>query len=200
MLYYIRNIKKNIFTYLIVLLIQPFLFSCQSTEILEKIVFDNEQLTKITIKAEKKIINEKYEFKFDDPYIDHSLEFSPLDRLNSWLNENINVFGTENELIINILDASLKKTEIKNDSSKKFQQKQIFFYELNYLVEYILYDDANSILSTTIVKTERSTTSGQFISLNELEKIIDSLILNALIDVSLESNRLINIHMSKFTI
>ena len=197
---YINYIIKKKFNYLIFLLIHLILLSCQPAEILEKIIFDNEQLKKITITADKKTIYEKYEFKFDDPYIDHSLEFSPLDRLNSWLNENINVIGTENELIINILDASLKKTEIKNDSSKKFQEKKIFFYELNYLVEYILYDDTNLILSTTIVKTERSTTSGQFISLNELEKIIDDLILTALIDLSLESNRLIKIHMSQFTI
>ena len=190
-------IKKKL-NFIFVILFLFFFTSCQNSENLEEVFFDNNILAKITFYAEEKIINEVYNSKFVEPYIDHSLEKPPITHLYSWLEKNINVFGTENKLVINILDASLKKLTKQNESAKKFEAKDIFYYEIYYSLEFILYDDTNSILSSTIVETERSTTSGQFISLIETDRIIDKLILNALTDATLTSDELIKIHMSKF--
>ena len=76
-----------------------------------------------------------------------------------------------------LLNSSLKKSEIKNNELNKYKEKTIFLFEINYLVEFILYDNNNSILSQcTIVEANRSTTSGKYISIQESEKIIDYLI------------------------
>jgi len=190
-------IKKKL-NFIFVILFLFFFASCQNTETLEEVVFDNNLLKKITFYAEEKIINAVYNSKFVEPYIDYSLENPPIKHLYSWLEKNINVFGTENKLVINILDASLKKITKKNESAKKFEAKDIFYYEIYYSLEFILYDDTNSILSSTKVETERSTTSGQFISLMEADRIIDKLILDALTDATLTSDELIKIHMSEF--
>ena len=47
-------------------------------------------------------------------------------------------------------------------------------------------------------ETERSTTSSKFISLSEKERILDTLILEALIDISLKSDELLKTHMSEY--
>ena len=84
-----------------------FLFGCQSVEIIEPVVFDNSQLEKILISSKQIEINEVYQSKFADPYIDHSLNNPPVKRLKSWINENIQSVGNENKLVINIIDALL---------------------------------------------------------------------------------------------
>ena len=183
---------------ILIILSQYVLISCQSKEALENIVFDNSQFKYINIYSSKKVINQVYQTKFLEPYIDHSLVKSPSDRFSLWAEENIKTFGNENKLYINILEASLKRTEVENKSIKKYQEKIIYYFELNYLVEFLLYDENNDILATTIVETNRSTTSSKFISILESEKLIDELILNSLIDLTLESEKLIKIHMSKF--
>ena len=61
-----------------------------------------------------------------------------------------------------------------------------------------MYDDSNAILSITKVETKRSITSGKFISLMELERIIDILILEALTDFANKTEELIKIHMSGY--
>ena len=38
---------------------------------------------------------------------------------------------------------------------------------MHYMLEFLLLDDNDLILATTIVESKRSTTSGKFISLNE---------------------------------
>ena len=79
------NKLKNI---IIISFVFSFLFSCQSVEILDDVVFDNNLLTKISIHAEQKIINNIYEMNYVEPYIDHSIKHTPLLRLNNWLDQN----------------------------------------------------------------------------------------------------------------
>lgn len=189
-----KNIKKLLFYSLFLFI----LLSCKQIDTLNKTVFNTNQLINITINAENKKIINLYEPQYINPYIDHSLLKTPKDFLYEWFESNINVFGTENNLEINIIDASLKRTEIPNLTEKKHIEKIIFFYEVSFLVEYILYDDSNLILANSIVDSKRSITSSRRISLNQSESIINSLIINCIIDLSKKSEDLINIYMSKF--
>ena len=174
------------------------LFSCQPVEILDEVIFDNNLLTKININAEYKYINDIYEINYVDLYIDHSITHIPPSRIKYWLDQNINIFGTQNKLTINIIDASLTRIERKNDSKKKYEENTEFFYEMHFILEFLLHDDNDLILATTIVEAKRSTTSGKFISLSEKEKIVDTLILDSLIDVSLKSEELLKKYMFEF--
>ena len=183
---------------LIIFFIPFLLFSCSKVEILEDIVFDYNQFPKIMINSESMQLLNLYESKIGDDYIDHSLVKSPQYYLNELLNKNINIFGTDNKLVISVFDASLKKSEILNTNVKKYEEKKIYFYEMSFLVEFILYDDFNSILSSTIVEAKRSTTSGKYISIKESERIIDTLIFDCLIDFSKKAEQLIKIHMKNF--
>ena len=176
------------------------LISCQPIEIIEPAVFDNDQLSSISINAGNIEIEQTYESQFADPYIDHSLTNPPVERLKSWIQTNINLFGNNNRLKINIFDASIKKTEEKDLKAKKFEKKDIFIYELFYLIEFTLYDDSNYLIASTIVESFRTTTSGRFISISETEKIIDDLILESLRDITKESKRLINLYMSDYVL
>ena len=65
--------KNKIFIFIILV----FISSCQKVEILDPIVFDYNQFTKVSINAEKKNTIILYEPKFVEPFIDHSLENSP---------------------------------------------------------------------------------------------------------------------------
>ena len=174
------------------------LLSCQPIEIIEPVVFDNNQLSSISINAKNIEIKQTYEPKFTDPYIDHSLEQPPIERIKSWIQTNVNTFGKKNELKINILDASIKKIEEQNLKAKKFEATDIYKYELFYLIEFSLYDDTSYLIASTIVESFRSTTSGRFISILETEKIIDDLILESLRDITKESKRLIILYMSDY--
>jgi len=176
------------------------LISCQPIEIIEPAVFDNDQLSSISINAGNIEIEQTYESQFADPYIDHSLTNPPVERLKSWIQTNINLFGNNNRLKINIFDASIKKTEEKDLKAKKFEKKDIFMYELFYLIEFTLYDDSNYLIASTIVESFRTTTSGRFISISETEKIIDDLILESLRDITKESKKLINLYMSDYVL
>ena len=191
------NINKSL-KIIIVFFVFFSLFSCQPIEILDEIIFDNNLLAKININAEQKYINDIYEINYVDPYIDHSIKYPPLLRINNWLEQNINVFGSQNKLTINIIDASLISNERKNESKKKYEKKTEFYYEMRYMLEFVLQDDYDLILATTIVEAKHSTTSGKFISLNEKESIVDTLILETLIDVSLKSKELLKKHMFEF--
>ena len=174
------------------------LFSCQPVEIMDDIVFNNNLLPKISLNAGNKNINQLYQTNYIDPYIDHSIKISPLIRVNNWLNDNIHIFGTQNNLVINITDASLIRIKKLNDNKKKYNEKEIYFYEVNFSLEYILYDNTGTVLATTKVYSKRSTTSSKFISLNEKERIIDSIILDALIDLSSKSEELLKLHMFQY--
>ena len=186
--------KNRIFIFIILL----FISSCQKVEILDPIVFDNNQFTKISINAEKKNTIILYEPKFIEPFIDHSLDNSPIYYFNDWTTNNIQTLGTSNHFEIYIIDASVKKTEIPNIDSKKYEEKTIFLYEVNYLVEFIVYDNSNFKLASTIVEANRTTTSGKYISLIETERIIDDMIYKCLKDFSNKSKELITDHMKQY--
>ena len=187
-------LKNKIFIFIILL----FISSCQKVEILDPIVFDYNQFTKVSINAEKKNTIILYEPKFVEPFIDHSLDNSPILYFNDWTTNNIQTLGTSNYFEINIIDASVKKTEIPNIDSKKYEEKIIFLYEVNYLVEFVIYDDTNFKLASTIVESNRTTTSGKYISLIEAERIIDDMIHKCLKDFSNKAKELIKDHMNQY--
>jgi|TARA_B100001964_G_scaffold160847_1_gene176600 hypothetical protein len=189
---------KKVLKIKIILFILFSIFSCQPVEILDEVVFDYNQLPQISINAKDKFINEVYKINYVDPYIDHSIKNSPILRLNDWITQNISIFGSQNKIIINIIDASLKRIERKNKDKKKYQEKTEFFYEIHFLIEFELYDNNNFILATIKAETKRTTTTSKFISLSEKERILDTLILGALIDISIKSNVLLKTHMSEY--
>ena len=189
---------KGILKIKIIFFLLFFIFSCQPVELLDEVIFAYNQLPKISINTKEKLINEVYEINYIDPYIDHSIKNPPILRLKDWISQNISIFGSQNKLIINIVDASLKKTERENKDKKKYQEKTEFFYEIYFLIEFELYDDNNFMLATINAETERTTTSGKFISLSEKERILDTLILEALIDISVKSDELFETHMSEY--
>ena len=174
------------------------LLSCQPIEVIEPVVFDNDQLPTISINALNVEIKETYDPKFSDPYIDYSLNNPPIERLKFWIQDNVNTFGKENKLIINILDASIKKTEEQNIKAKKFEEKNIYKYELFYLINFNLYDDTNYLIASMTAESYHSTTSGIFISIFDKERIIDELILECLRDITKESKKLVNLYMSDY--
>jgi len=189
---------KGILKIKIIFFLLFFIFSCQPVELLDEVIFAYNQLPKISINTKEKLINEVYEINYIDPYIDHSIKNPPILRLKDWISQNISIFGSQNKLIINIVDASLKRTEIENKNKKKYKEKTEFFYEIHYLIEFELYDDNNFMLATINAETKRTTTSSKFISLSEKERILNTLILNALIDISVKSDELLKTHMPKY--
>ena len=197
------GLKQNLFIKAIlkikiIFFILFFIFSCQPLEVLDEVVFEYNHLPNISINAKEKLINEVYEINYVDPYIDHSVKNPPILRLKDWMSQNIGIFGSQNKLVINIVDASLKKTERENKNKKKYQEKTEFFYEINFFVAFELYDDNNFMLATINAETKRTTTSSKFLSLSEKERILDTLILDALIDVSVKSDELLKKHMSQY--
>ena len=178
--------------------------SCQKNEFLEEIVFDNSLLNSISFTAEKKEIKVSYDTTFDESYIDHVMAISPAQRINSWLKNNINNFGTFNKIVIDINKASITRKEI--DSKIKVEvagiskEKKEYIYELNFKVLFLLYNDSDQVLALTEVEVYRSTTSSLFISLNERNRILDNLTLNALKDLSNKSVELLKMHMSEYTL
>ena len=86
--------------------------SCQKNEFIDDIVFDNSLLNSISFIAEKKEIKISYDTTFDESYIDHVMIISPAQRINSWLENNINNFGTFNKIVIDINKASITRKEI----------------------------------------------------------------------------------------
>ena len=174
------------------------LFSCKPVEVIQPVVFDNSQLPQISIVAENLEINQIYESIFSDPYIGHSLKFPPLARLNNWINSNIKIIGSENSLKINIIDASIKRFEAQDKEAKTYEEKDIYQYEIYYLIEYNLYNDSNYLIANTSVESFRSTTSGRYISIAEKERIIDDLVLESLRDITKESEKLITEYMKDY--
>jgi len=207
-IFVLSNIGKNILNILLIikkiiknkfiLIICPLLFFCQPVEVINNVEFDNNTLTKINLNANEKIINLVYEIKYVDPYIDHSMKFPPLQRVSDWLDQNINIFGSYNKLIIDIIDASITRVKKENKNNKKYEEKIIFYYEIHFDILFVLYDDNDLILATTQVESLHSTTSSQFISLNEKENILDNLILIALVDLSNKAEELLKKHMFQY--
>ena len=80
------------------------------------------------------------------------------------------------------------------------KEKKEYIYELNFKVIFHLYNDSDQVLAITEAEVYRSTTSSLFISLNERNRILDNLTLNALIDLSNKSVELLKMHMSEYTL
>ena len=168
---------KSSFTLILFLVL-----SCQPVEILRPIEIDTSNLDTISIYSKNIEINKKYNSVFSQNNIEEQIQKSPIDVIVEWHNKNILKIGNENKLVINILDASITKNEIENVDAKKYEEKTIYKYELFFLVEYELYDDSGFLKANTTVQTSRSTTSQKYISLNEVEIIINELLLTTMKD------------------
>ena len=174
------------------------ILSCQPVEILKPVEIDMAIFEKISINAEKIEVNKKYNSVFSKSNIEDQIQKSPVNLMVEWNSQNILKLGNENKLVINILDASIKKTEIMNVDAKKYEEKTVFKYEVSYLVEYELYDSSSYLIANTTVETSRSTTSQKYISLNETEIIINDLLFSAMKDYINESKNQLSIYMSDY--
>ena len=183
---------------LIILVISFFIFSCQPIEKVERIVFDNNQFSKFDILSSSVEITEIFEKKISDPYIGHTLEINPSERIFSWINDNFKPIGNENNFNVTILDASLTQTQFENKEAKNFDEKSNYIYKLFYLLEFSLFDDSGNLVASTLVETSRSTTSGIYISIQEKDNIIDDLIYNSLVDISSETKKLLTNYMANY--
>ena len=172
--------------------------SCQPVEILKPVEIDTSKLDIISINAKVIEINNKYNSSFSQNNIEEKIKQTPIDIIVEWNQQNILKIGNENKLIINILDASIKKNEIENIDAKKYEEKTIFKYELFFLVEYELYDDSGFLKANTTVETSRSTTSQKYISLNEVEIIINDLLTTAIKDYINETKNQLSIYMKDY--
>ena len=186
---------KNI---IIILLTFIFVHACQPIEKIDQVVFDNNQLPSFKILAKSIEITDNFEKKISDPYIGHTLKVPPSQRIINWVNNNFKSIGNENEFNILILDASLTQTEFVNNEAKNFDEKMNYRYELFYLIEFNLYDESENLISSSLVETSRSTTSGVYISIQEKENIINDLIYLSLIDLSNQSEDLLIEYMGDF--
>ena len=183
---------------LIILFLSLFIFSCQPIEKIERVVFDNTQLSKFDILSASIEISKIFEKKITNPYIGHTLQVDPSQRIINWVNDNFKAIGNENVFTVTILDASLTQNEIENIEAKNFDEKTNYKYELFYLIEFNLYDDSRNLVASTLVENSRSTTSGLLISIHEREKIIDDLVYQGLNDISNESKLLLIKYMGDF--
>ena len=180
------------------ILIFLIVLSCQPVEILKPIEIDTSQLDNISINSKDIEINKKYNPVFSQDNIEEQIKKSPIDIIVEWHNKNILKIGNQNKLVINILDASITKKEIENVDAKKYGEKTIFKYELFFLVEYELYDDSGFLEANTTVETSRSTTSQKYISLNEVELIINDLLFKAMKDYINEAKNQLSIYMGDY--
>ena len=186
---------KNSFTLILFLF---FVLSCQPVEILKPIEIDTMRFGTISINAKNIEINKKYNSVFSQDNVEEQVQKSPIDVIAEWHNKNILKVGNENKLVINILDASITKNEIENLDAKKYEEKTIFKYELFFLVEFELYDNSGFLEANTVVETSRSTTSQKYISLNEVEIIINDLLYLAMKDYIYEAKKQLSVYMGDY--
>ena len=186
--------------YFFLFLLSLSILSCRPVETTDQVIFDYSKLNQITVSAQNKNINDLYELKYGDDYIAHFPDNPPVYFVNQWLTKNINLIGNENTFEINIIESSLRKKEIKNNEEKKYKEKTIFLYELKFLVEFILYDDSQFFLASTVVEVNRTITSSRYISLVENENIVNNLIYSSLVDLSNKAYELINIHLKDYVL
>ena len=180
------------------ILLLIFILACQPIEKNQQVVFDNNQFTKFDILSKKIEIKRIFEKKISEPYIGHTLAISPDQRIINWINDNFKAIGNENNFIVSILDASIIQTEFKKNDAKNFDEKTNFKYELFFLVEFNLFDNANNLIASTLVEISRSTTSGVYISIQDKENIINDLVYLSLLDLSNESKILILKYMENY--
>ena len=134
-----------------------------------------------------------------ESFIGHTMLIPPLKRIESWFTDNVFIFGSSNKLVLNIEEASITQNEIINkEKTKGLIENKEYLYKINILINFVLYDDYGSILATTEVAVNRSTTSAKFISINERNQTLDSLTLEALKDVTKKSIELLKIHMFEY--
>ena len=179
-------------------LILLFIISCQPVEILKPIEIDYSQLETIYINAKEVKINVKYVSTFTEQNIEDQIKSPPIKIIRNWIDRNVKIFGNQNKLIINILEASISKKEIENLDANKYEEKTIFQYEIFYLAEYELFDDNDYLLANTTVEVSRSTTSKKYISLNEKEIITNDLMFSSILDFANESKTMIKTYMSEY--
>ena len=172
--------------------------SCQPVEILKPIEIDTSKLDTISINTKVIEINKKYNSVFSQNNIEEQIKQTPIDIMMQWSQQNILKIGNENKLVINILEASVTKNEIENNNAKKYEENTIFKYELFFLVEYELYDDYGYLIANTTVETSRSTTSQKYISLNDVEIIINDLLFIAIKDYINETKNQLSIYMKDY--
>ena len=193
--------SRNLHKFIIILIFPLFFISCQKTEVLDDVVFDNNLLAKININAELVELNNFYEYKISEPFVDHFMQITPSERIESWLEDNVFIFGSTNKFVVNIVEASITQNKIvSKDKTKKIIDSEEYIYKIRILLDFILYNDNNSILATTTVEVNRSTTSVMFISINERNRILDSLTLEAVKDLATKSVELLKMHMSGYMI
>ena len=182
-----------------VLFLVLFILACQPVEIISPIEYDVSKFVKISINSAKITINSNYNPVFSKNNIEDQLKNPPILQIKNWIKQNIKNFGNQNEFVINILDASIIKKEIDNLDAKKYEEKKIYLYEVYFLVEYELYDDAGYLLANTTIESSRSTTSQKFISLNETELIIYDMINKSLFEFTDESKSMLQLYMQEYT-
>ena len=100
-----------------------FILACTPVEIISKFV-------KISVNANKITVNSDYNPVFSENNIEDQLKNPPILQIQNWIKQNIINFGNQNELVINILDASITKKEIDNLEAKKYEEKTIYLYEV----------------------------------------------------------------------
>ena len=184
---------------LISLFLLLFILACEPVEIISPLEYDISKLAIISINFNKITVNSDYNPVFSKFNIEDQLKNPPILQIQNWIKQNIRSFGNLNEFVINILDASITKKEIDNLEAKKYEEKTIYLYEVFFLVEYELYDDAGYLLANTTVESSRSTTSQIFISLNETELIINDLVNKSLFDFINETKSMIQLYMQEYT-
>ncbi|MFL2520549.1 MAG: hypothetical protein ACJ0RJ_03710 [Alphaproteobacteria bacterium] len=189
---YLKNKLVSLFLLL-------FILACAPVEIISPLEYDISKFIKISINSNKITVNSDYNPVFSENNIEDQLKDPPILQIQNWIKQNITSFGNQNEFVINILDASITKKEIDNLEAKKYEEKKIYLYEVFFLVEYELYDDAGYLLANTTVESSRSTTSQIFISLNETELIINDLVNKSLFDFTNETKSMIQIYMQEYT-
>ena len=190
-------IKNNFIFYLFISFI---LQSCQSVEKKEPVVFDYSQFEKLTFLSSKIEIVDDYKQTFQDPYVEHVVEFSPSDRLIDWANNNIRGFGNENSLVILIKNASIVSSTIKEDEKVLgiIKKPEEIKYELNFEILFLVYDDLNNVNGKTNVKISRYVTSLSSLSLDNRDQVLNDLIYSGLKDLSIKSKELTNKYISRY--
>jgi len=193
---------NKIINFFVCLFIFTFIFSCKSTEMVEKVVFDYFQFEKITFLSNSIDINNNYNPTFEEPYIDHQMNQNPSYRLIEWINNNVKGVGTENKLIIIIKEASISTEEIESEKkiSGIFKKPNEIKYELNYELLFMMYDDFDNTIGKANVKINRSTTSANLISLDERDRILDNLVYQGLRDLIDKSNVTIKKYLIEYMI
>ena len=174
------------------------ILSCQPVEILKPTEIDISKLKTISINAKDIEINKKYNSIFSQNNIEEQIQKSPIELMMEWHGKNIIKIGNENKLVINILDSSISKNEIENTDAKKYEEKTIFKYQISFLVEYELYDNSGFLIANTTVETLRSTTSQKYVSLNEIEIIINDLLILAMKDYINETKNQLTVYMDDY--